>query len=181
MHRVGRGRDEIEMLVEGARLFVLGVNSEGADARNVGCLQCPKKSILQQGLPDASTLAVPTYGEAGQEHDRDGTACEAFLQTLGCCGKRDFADDQRVIADDTISRDQEIGLRGVCLLVLQRIADQKSVKRFLATIEAFQSMITLELLDLEVEIHLRRLSITLGSFSNLAKWGRGLGGASSAA
>ena len=96
------------------------------------------------------------------------------------CGKRDFADDQRVIADDTISRDEEIGLRGVCLLVLQGVADQITVKRFLAAIEAFQNVIASELLDLEVEVHLRWLSITLGSFSNLAKRGRGLGGASSA-
>ena len=72
MHRVGRGRDEIEMFVECARLFVLGVNSKGTDARNVSCLQGPKKSILQQGLSYTAPLVIPTNSKAGQEHDRDG-------------------------------------------------------------------------------------------------------------
>ena len=46
MHRVGWGRNEIEMLIERACFIILGVYSEGADARDIGSLQRPEKCIL---------------------------------------------------------------------------------------------------------------------------------------
>ena len=72
MHRVGWGLDEIEVPIEGARLIVLGVNSEGTDAGNVGGLQGPKKCVLQQCRSNASPLPVPANRKAGQKHDWNG-------------------------------------------------------------------------------------------------------------
>jgi len=102
MHRVGWRLDEIEMSVKGAHLIVLGVNSEGADACDVGCLQAPQQRVLQQGLSDAPPLVVPIDRKPSQQHDGDTMPRETFGKAPRCCGKGDFTDDQRMIADDAV-------------------------------------------------------------------------------
>ena len=75
MHRVGCGLDEIEMSVKCARLIVLGVNSEGADACDVDCLQRSQKRVLQQGLFDAplwlsAWTAQPSSAAGGPSEEK---------------------------------------------------------------------------------------------------------------
>lgn len=47
VRRIGRGGAKRQMLIELAGWAVLGVNGEGANPRDVGCLQCPTRNAEQ--------------------------------------------------------------------------------------------------------------------------------------
>ena len=57
VHRVGRGRDEVEFFLETlSGLLILRMHREGADAGNVGRLQGALHRVPQKRLPDALAL-----------------------------------------------------------------------------------------------------------------------------
>jgi hypothetical protein len=60
--RVGWGSDKVEVFVEAAGGFVFGVDGEGADADDVGCLQGAEQSVAKKGLSYPLALPTKVYG-----------------------------------------------------------------------------------------------------------------------
>lgn len=81
MHRISRGGDEIEFLVESPRLFVFRVDGEGANAGNLRGLERALHGIFQEGLPDALTVPAAICGKKREQHDRDGVTRQPFGET----------------------------------------------------------------------------------------------------
>ncbi len=80
---VRRRRNESEMLIEPAGVLVLGVDRQGADAGDVGGLECPQHRILEQTSTDPSALRSATDREPREQHDRHGMAGQALGQPFG--------------------------------------------------------------------------------------------------
>lgn len=83
VERIRWRRNESEMLVETAGVFVLGVDGQSADAGDVGGLNCPQHRILEQTGTDSLALQSATDREPGDEHDRHGMAGQALAQSFG--------------------------------------------------------------------------------------------------
>jgi hypothetical protein len=58
MHRIGRGGDEIEFLVEAPSLLILRMHREGADAGNVNLKDCDPARQCQDQAHGASSPAA---------------------------------------------------------------------------------------------------------------------------
>jgi len=69
MHRIGRGRDEIEFLIEVTGFVILGMNREGTDAGNVRGLQGALHGVPQKRFPDALALPATIYRQTRKEHN----------------------------------------------------------------------------------------------------------------
>jgi hypothetical protein len=76
-------RNESEMLIEPAGVFVLGVDRKGADACDAGGLECPQHRILEKTRTDPLGLRSPADREPGEQDDRHGTAGQALGQSFG--------------------------------------------------------------------------------------------------
>jgi hypothetical protein len=147
--RVARQGAEAEMFVERTCFVILGVNSERANAGDVRGLQCSLHGVLEHA--GAEALALPGYRarKTGEEHDGNRVTGEALGQTLRSRVILDLPDDQRIVAGDSIVAERDICLRSSCLLVLERVTNEKAVESFPATIESIDLVAALELLDLE--------------------------------
>ena len=143
MVRVAWERGEAEVFVKCPGFVVFGVNRECADAGDVRCLQGTLHGVLQQPGSEAFALAGRGNSEACEEHDGNGMTGEALDQPLGRGGIFDLADDKRVVADDGVAGERDVGLRRSCLLVLKRVASEKAVECFPAAIEFIDSVAAL--------------------------------------
>ena len=76
-------------------------------------------------------------------------AGKSLGQTLGRIAVLDLASHKRVVTEDLFIRQGNIGLRGTGLLVLKRIAYQKAVERFPATIEPVDGMAAMQFFNAE--------------------------------
>lgn len=74
---------------------------------------------------------------------------ETLSQPLRRGGILDLADDKSVVTDDGAIGEGDVGLRRAGLLVLKRIAGEKPVERFAATIEFIDRVAALQLFDPE--------------------------------
>ncbi len=170
-------RGEAEVFVKCPGFVVFGVNRECTDAGDVRGLQGTLHRVFQQ--PGAEAFALPGRGngKACEEHDGNGMPGEAFDQPLGRGDIFDLADDKRVVADDGVVGDSDVGLRRSCLLVLKSVASEKAVECFPAAIEFIDSVAALQLFNPEWGHTTPPRSNTLGSFKSFAKRCEGRGGA----
>ena len=75
MERIRWRRDEAETLMEPAGAFVVGVDRQGADARDVGGLEHPHQRIVHQARTTALPLRCAAEREPGQQYaDENGNA-----------------------------------------------------------------------------------------------------------
>jgi hypothetical protein len=83
-------------------------------------------SIAETG---AEALTLPGRGdrETSQQHDGHGMTSKPFLETLRRVVIGNLADHKRVIPDNLVIRQGQVGLRSSGLLVLESVADQKTV------------------------------------------------------
>src|SRR5260370_1953082 len=72
---------------------------------------------------------------------------EALDQPLGGGGIFDLADDKRVVADDGVAGERDVGLRRSCLLVLKRVASEKAVECPPTAIEFIESVAAVQLFN----------------------------------
>src|ERR1700680_3233031 len=78
VHRICRGRDEVETLIEPPRFFVFCVHGKCSNSGNVGCLQCTLHCISQERF--TNTLSLPTAIRCKTGEQPDGY--RMFRQTL---------------------------------------------------------------------------------------------------
>ena len=132
MERVRWRRDESERHVEPASDFVLGVSRQGADAGDVGGLDCPQHRILEQTRTDPTALRSAVDREPRQKHDRHGMAGQSVGRVL----IRPFAHCQRVVADNRLPGTRYVGLGGTCAKVDQGESRKEAVQLLLAAVES---------------------------------------------
>jgi hypothetical protein len=72
-------RNESEMLIEPAGIFVLGVDCQGADAGDVGGVECPQHRMSIAALKDARFLE-----QAAEAGDFTGRGVERFEADNWC-------------------------------------------------------------------------------------------------
>jgi hypothetical protein len=152
MHRISRGGDEIEFLVESPRLFVFRVDGEGANAGNLRGLERALHGIFQEGLPDALTVPAAIYGKTREQHDRDGVTRQPFGETFRRLFTGHLADRERVVADDGIAHQADIGLCSTGLLVLPCVTLEITVQFLLAAVESFNPVIGAELFNAAISL-----------------------------
>ncbi len=70
MHRIAGRGNETEMLVEGSRLPVFGVDGKGAQARNIGGGERPSQRVFQQTGSDSFARPSTRNREARKDHQR---------------------------------------------------------------------------------------------------------------
>jgi hypothetical protein len=149
--------DEIEAFVEGPRLVILGVDSEGPKAGDFGRRERPGERILQKTGPDPFSRPGAGDRKAREDHQGNRMPGDALAQPLRCILIVHVPERQRVEADNLVLRESQISLRAVGKLALQSEADQEAVQWFLAAIELLDLMITPQLLDAERHLFGRRL------------------------
>ena len=76
MHGIAGRRDEIEALVEGPCLIILGVDGEGPKAGDLGRRERPGERVLQKTGPDPFSRP----GEASQDHQGNRMPGDALAQ-----------------------------------------------------------------------------------------------------
>src|SRR5467141_3483202 len=157
MHGIAGRRDEIEALVEGPCLIILGVDGEGPKAGNLGRRERSGNRILQKTGPDPFSRPGAGDREASEDHQGNRMPGDALAQPLRRILVSYVPERQRVEADNLVLRESQISLRAVGKLALQSEADQEAVQRFLAAIESLDAMITPQLLDAERHLLRRRL------------------------
>ena len=157
MHGIAGRRDEIEAFVEGPRLIILGVDSEGPKAGDLGRRERPGERVLQKTGPDPFSRPSAGDREAREDHQGNRMPGDALAQPLRRIFVRYVPERQRVEADNLVFRESQISLRAVGKLALQGEADQEAVQRFLAAIEPLDAMIAPQLLDAERHLFGRRL------------------------
>jgi hypothetical protein len=105
---IGRRRLEVEVLVETARVFVLGVNQDGTYANLVCRSRCANEGILEQSCPEPFALLATIHGQTGEEDHGDRVPGEALLDSLGRFVAFNASGRKRVVADDSaVSMDNE--------------------------------------------------------------------------
>src|SRR6266852_4805244 len=157
VHGIAGRRDEIEAFVEGPRLVILGVDSEGPKAGDLGRRERPGERVLQKTGPDPFSRPGAGDREAREDHQGNWMPGDALAQPLRCILIVHVPERQRVEADNLVLRESQISLRAVGKLALQGKADQEAVQRFLAAIEPLDAMIAPQLLDAERHLFGRRL------------------------
>src|ERR1700754_2349407 len=116
-----------------------------------------------------------------QQHYRYRMACEPFSETLWCFLACDLAHGKRVISDDGIPDQADIGLRGSRLLIRPGIPQEIPVELLPAAVKIVDLVIGAELFNPSFRAHrFDPGSKNPGSFSRRSRRGRGRGGASSA-
>ena len=145
VHRVGRRGDEIESLIKIPRFFIFGVHCKSAYAGNVSRPQCSLHRVFQQRFADALTLPAPVHRQARQEHDRDRVACQTLSETLRSFLTGNLANCKRMVADDNITGESDIGLCCSRQLIRPGIATQRTVQLFATAIKALYCMIRAKL------------------------------------
>lgn len=153
VHGIGRGGDEIEFLVESAGLFVFRVDGECADAGDLRGLERAPHGVLQQCLTDTLAMPAPIHGKTREQHDRDRVTREPLGEAFARLFTGHLADRERVIANDGIADEADIGLRSTGLLVLPRVAQEIAVQFLPAAVESFNPVIGAELFNAAVCAH----------------------------
>jgi len=134
-------------LVKGAGIVILGMYGHCTDTRNVSCLQASQDGIAKHSAANAFALPTQADCETRQQHYRNRMACKPLRQSLWCAIVKDFSNDQRIKADYVFAGETNIGLRGICLLILKCVAGEKSIERFLSTVEHIDKMRASQFLD----------------------------------
>lgn len=112
MHRIGRGGDEIKSLIEGARPGIFRMDGKGTDTGDIRCLQCALHSIPQKRLAHALALRTYRHGQTRQQHDRHRMPRQSLGKPFRGFLAGDLADGERVIPDNNIPREANIGVGG---------------------------------------------------------------------
>src|ERR1700739_118972 len=95
-------------------------------------------------------------------------------------GMLNLSGDERIKPDDFRAVEGNVSLRGIGLLRLQRMANEKAIKLRLTAGERLHGMLALELLGAETRLHGSALSNTDGSRKSRSSRAWRRGGASSA-
>lgn len=86
-------------------------------------------------------------GEAGQQHDWNGVAGQAFHYTGGRLGVGDGADSQAVVADYLIVGEGDIGLRTSRRLIVEGKAAKVAIEVFVPAVERIDEVGALQFAD----------------------------------
>src|SRR6516165_5998568 len=141
MHGIAWRSYEIEALVEGPCLIILGVDGEGAEAGDLGRRERSGERALQETGPDPFSRPGAGDREAREDHQGNRMPGDALAQPRRRILMVHVPERQCVKADHLVLRESQIGLRAAGKLALQREADQEAVQRFLAAIESLDAMI----------------------------------------
>src|SRR5690349_13001902 len=150
MVRITGRSDEVEPLIEHLGSIIFCMDCEGPYTGYSGGFQCPEHRILQKTGTKSFPLPLSGDRETSQQHDRDGAPDETLLQTLWGALMFHLADNQRVVTGHFRIRQRHVGRRGVGLLVLEGVADQKAIERFLAAVEMLHRVYALKLLNVKI-------------------------------
>ena len=153
MHWIGGGRDEFEFLIEASGLLILGMNGEGADAGNLSRLQGALHRILQQRLSYSLAVPVAIDRKTRQQHDWHRMARQSLGEPFRRFLAGDVADGERVIADDSITHEADIGLSRARLLIRPCKSQEIAVQLLTAAIESFYPVIWPELFNAALCAH----------------------------
>ena len=165
------------MFVEGASGVIFSVDRKRADTGDGAGLHRTLHCVFTQPNPDALPLPGDANGKPGRQHDRHGMMRQSSGESFWRFIVGNIANRQRVIADNRVIGDGDVGLRSIGLLVLEGISNQKAVEQLLTTIEVVKSMTGCKMFDPKIG----HFSNTLGSSNRRRRRGRSRGGASSAA
>src|SRR5690606_36860316 len=177
MVRIGRAGLEFPGCVPLTRRIVFGMYQQAANPGDVCGLCGAQQRILEQGLAQVLALMRFLDGEPCQDHDRHRMACEPFHPSRRRGFRIDAADGETVEADHHATLAADVGLRGIGLLVDERVALQELVQRSLAAIESIDLIRSKQLASGRVSIGQSR---TPGLRSNFFRRGLLCTGRSSA-
>jgi hypothetical protein len=104
MHRIGRGWDEIKLLIVVPGLLILRKYRERANAGNVGRLNGSLHRVPQKSFPDALALPSCIHREARKQHDWYRVARQALSKSFGSFFVGHLSDGERMVADKRLSR-----------------------------------------------------------------------------
>ena len=136
MHRIDRGRNEIEVFIETSGILILCMNREGTNSGNIGGLQGTLHGVSKQCLADSLTLPTSIHPQTGEEHDRYRMPRETLGQPAWRLFLGHLTHSKSVKADDGIIDNADVGLRSSCLLVLPGMAQKIPIQVVVAAIEA---------------------------------------------
>lgn len=135
MQRIGRRRLEVEMLVESARLFILGVDQDGADTDFPCRTRRAKESVLEQRGPEALPLLTLIHGQAGEENHGDGVPHQALPDPLGRFALFNAAGRKRVVPDHAAIPADDEHTRGPGPMIDQGVSAEPVCQFGLAAVE----------------------------------------------
>ncbi|HEY1803718.1 MAG TPA: hypothetical protein VGG45_04490 [Terracidiphilus sp.] len=128
------------MSIESGRLLVLGMNGKRADSDEIGNLKRSSQRIEQQAGSKSTALRFCMNGQPGKDQQRDRMARHAPYDALGGIGMSNLAGNHAVEAENLTAVDGDVGLRRICLLRLQRVPYQKTVKLRLSAAKCVDDM-----------------------------------------
>ena len=147
--RVSRRAFEAKMSIEVSGLVVFGVNQERPHSDKIGDLQGAAHGIEQQSRPEPPALHCSVNRQTRQHEDRDRIARHSFGDAWRRVDVLHLADDERVKSDDLRTVEGDVGLRGIGLLRLQRVAIEEAIQVNLSTDERLDGMFAPEFFDTE--------------------------------
>ena len=129
------------------------MDRQRADAGNVGRLERALHRVSEERLPDTLALPASSHREPRKQHDRYRVAGQTLGQPLRPFLAGDLSDRERVVADDRITDETDIGLRRACLLIGPGVAEQITVQFLPAAVETFEIVIGTELFNAAFSAH----------------------------
>jgi hypothetical protein len=129
------------------------MNRESANAGNFGSLQCSLHRVPQERLAYALAVPPPIHCQTRKQHDRRWMPRQPFREALRCFVAANLAHSKRVVTNDGIACQPNIGLGSSRLLVHPRIPQQIPVQLYPSAVEAFYRMIGTELLNPAGRVH----------------------------
>ena len=116
---------------------------EGGDVRS---LKRTHHRVFEKTGAEPLALPGDRNRKTSKQHDRHGMPGQALRQTLGRVVIFNLTYDKRVIADDLLIQQGDIGLRSPRLLVLQCVTDQ-AIKSFTTAVKRVDGVTKYELLN----------------------------------
>src|SRR6266545_3618236 len=125
MARIDGRWHESKTRVERYGCIVFRMNRKRAHAGQFRDLQRTLHGMAQEFCSDAATMPFTRHRKTRQNNKRNGMPRETFRYALRSLRVYDMAGHERVIADNGVVAQRDIGARCICLLRLKGVDDQK--------------------------------------------------------
>ena len=181
MQRIGRRRDKVKAFVEFPGRFVFRVCNERPQPGDVSSLERAEDRVLEHATPDPLSLHVTGNGQPRQHHDGHGISRQPLGDARRSRISSHLTEDERVVTDNAIAGQCEIGLSRVRQLAEQSVPHQKRVERLATGCETVDVVRPREFFDPKPPGHSAAASNGPRERSSFFSRGNGRGRASRAA
>jgi len=130
--------------VEFRRFIIFCMNCQRAHPDNIRNLHCTPQRVQEQAGTYPPPLPVAMHGQPRQDKKRYGMTGHAFDNALRRISVTDFPSHNRIVADNRLFAQADIGLRGIHLLGPERMTNEEPIKFRLAAGEILDLMSALQ-------------------------------------